>query len=211
MRDARRDWGVAGTTLRKQVNEKATCSSRSHLQQQGRSGRSKDERGLDVVPTRGRRAGEKPPPAVRYRHVSDARRSGPQPDLVGDANEVWNFQQLGHQWIAIKTGRLLTIPTYNLQFKVDLADKSGMSAFGGPRGDARAAGTYVTCGRWHGRAPTARSESGAGQNTRYAMGRLAFGNPHRRRLEVDKILRQGAVSALRHVSLSTPGRSYSSL
>ncbi|EHF02893.1 hypothetical protein HMPREF1008_00538 [Olsenella sp. oral taxon 809 str. F0356] len=137
---------------------------------------------------------------------------------VGDANEVWNFQQLsGHQWIAIKISddvASINPNMGNLQFKVDLADKSVCLHSEGLEETAKKAGTYVTFadGGMDVASSYGETESGAGQNTRYAQGRSYFGNPLTDgTFEVDTSGRVSGVSPEARLLFFTPGRSDYSL
>ena len=98
---------------------------------------------------------------------------------IGDANEVWNFQQLsGHQWIAIKMGAdqaSLNPNMSNLQFVVDIDDTDVCLHSADLVKVAEDAGTLV---EEDGVINVAKSygveDEAAGQDTRYVQGHKYF-------------------------------------
>ncbi len=99
---------------------------------------------------------------------------------IGDATEVWNFQQLsGHQWIAVRMeGDVASVnPNMsNLQFAVDLDDAENCLHSADLVKVAEDAGTLVK--NEDGTVNVATSygleDDGVGQNTRYVQGRKYF-------------------------------------
>ena len=100
---------------------------------------------------------------------------------IGDASEVWNFQQLsGHQWLAVKVSddvASVNPNMGNLQFKVDLDDESVCLHSAGLIDTAKKAGTdkYYEDGTFNVAASYGEDNPGTGQNTRYAQGRAYLG------------------------------------
>ena len=100
---------------------------------------------------------------------------------IGDANEVWNFQQLsGHQWIAVRMASdvvSLNPNMSNLQFEVDLDDSENCLHSADLVKVAQDAGTYVEDENGH--INVAKSygleDEAAGQDTRYVQGHKFFG------------------------------------
>lgn len=99
---------------------------------------------------------------------------------IGDATEVWNFQQLsGHQWIAVRMAAnvaSLNPNMSNLQFAVDLDDTENCLHSADLVKTAEDAGTLVK--NDDGTVNVAKSygldDEGAGQDTRYVQGHKFF-------------------------------------
>lgn len=99
---------------------------------------------------------------------------------IGDANEVWNFQQLsGHQWIAVRMAAdtaSLNPNMSNLQFAADLDDNANCLHSADLVKTAEDAKTLVT--NEDGSINIAKSygldDEGAGQDTRYVQGHKYF-------------------------------------
>lgn len=100
---------------------------------------------------------------------------------IGDANEVWNFQQLsGHQWIAVKMSSDVASVNPNmgnLQYDVDIDDESVCLHSADLVKVAQDAGTYKAFSNGHMNVALSYGEddSGASQYTRYAQGRAYLG------------------------------------
>ena len=100
---------------------------------------------------------------------------------IGDATEVWNFQQLsGHQWIAVRMAADVVSANpnmSNLQFAVDIDDTENCLHSADLVKTAEDAGTLTT--NEDGSINVAKSygldDEGAGQDTRYVQAHKFFG------------------------------------
>ena len=134
---------------------------------------------------------------------------------IGDANEVWNFQQLsGHQWCAIKMPDNVASVNPNmgnLQYKVDLDDTSVCLHSAGLIDTAKKAGTdkYYEDGTFN--VAASYGETGSG-NTRYYQGRAYLGAPLAAdEMTVDADGKLTAIAESARLLMFTPGRSDYSL
>ena len=136
---------------------------------------------------------------------------------IGDATEVWNFQQLsGHQWIAVRMASDVASVNpnmSNLQFVANLDDAENCLHSADLVKTAEDAGTLVT--NDDGSVNVAKSygleDEDAGQDTRYVQGHRYFGE--KMKLGRDYTLDEdGAVDTIANPQLFfTPGRSDYSL